>query len=122
MKTSSRFLGALLAPLAASLVQPVIPSVVKGISGRGVRRAGRGYTDIVSLYPLNNIEITNYFNYEPRPDGVFSRNILPRIRDRGYVTNLGDFHYFIVSLFEFHCLLIEIEMYILILLELNMLF
>ena len=42
-KQESRFLGALLAPLAASLVQPVVSSVVKGISGRGVRRAGRGY-------------------------------------------------------------------------------
>ena len=31
-----RFLGALLAPLAASLVQPVISSVVKGISERRV--------------------------------------------------------------------------------------
>ena len=29
------FLGALLAPLAASIVQPVISSVVKYISGRG---------------------------------------------------------------------------------------
>ena len=38
-------LGALLALLATSLVQPVISSVVKGISGRGVRRAGRGYMD-----------------------------------------------------------------------------
>ena len=38
-----RFLDALLAPLAASLVQPVISSVVKGISGRGVGRIGRGY-------------------------------------------------------------------------------
>ena len=38
-----RFLGALLVRLAASLVQPVIPSVVKGINGRVVRRAGRGY-------------------------------------------------------------------------------
>ena len=34
-------LGALLAPLAASLVQPVTSSVVKVISGRGVRKAGR---------------------------------------------------------------------------------
>ena len=42
-KQESRFLGALLAPLGASLVQPVISSVVKGISGRGVRRVGRGY-------------------------------------------------------------------------------
>ena len=42
-KQEGRFLPALLAPLAASLVQPVISSVVKGISGRGIRRAGRGY-------------------------------------------------------------------------------
>ena len=39
------FLGALLASLATSLVQPVISSVVKVISRRGVRRAGRGYMD-----------------------------------------------------------------------------
>ena len=36
------FLGALLAPLAASLVQPVVSSVVKCISERGFRRAGKG--------------------------------------------------------------------------------
>ena len=41
-KQKDRFLGALLVPLAGSIVQPVISSVVKGISGRGVRRAGRG--------------------------------------------------------------------------------
>ena len=39
------FFPALLSPLAASLVQPVISSVVKDISGREVRRAGRGYMD-----------------------------------------------------------------------------
>ena len=33
------------APLAASLVQPVISSVVKGISIRGVGGAGRRYMD-----------------------------------------------------------------------------
>ena len=31
--------------LATSIAQPVISSVVKGISGREVRRAERGYTD-----------------------------------------------------------------------------
>ena len=44
-KQEGRFLEALLAPLATWLVQPVISSVVKGISGRGVKRAGRGYID-----------------------------------------------------------------------------
>ena len=33
----------MLAPLAASIVQPVISSVIKGIRGRGVRRVGGGY-------------------------------------------------------------------------------
>ena len=44
-KQEDRFLRVLLAPSAALLVQPVISSVVKGISVRGVRRAGRGYMD-----------------------------------------------------------------------------
>ena len=35
-------LGALLAPFATSLLQPVISLKVTSISGRGVRRAGRG--------------------------------------------------------------------------------
>ena len=39
------FRGASLASLAASLVQPVISSVVKGVHGRGVRGAERGYMD-----------------------------------------------------------------------------
>ena len=44
-KQEGRFLGALLAPLAASLVQPAISSVVKGIRERGVGRVGIGYID-----------------------------------------------------------------------------
>ena len=44
-KKQGRFLEALLAPLAAFLVQWVISSVVKCISGRRIRRAGRGYMD-----------------------------------------------------------------------------
>ena len=42
-KQEGRFLEALLAPLAASIVQSVISSVVKGTSERGFRRAGRWY-------------------------------------------------------------------------------
>ena len=44
-KQEGRFFGALLAPLAALLAQPVISSIVEGISGRGVRRAGREYVN-----------------------------------------------------------------------------
>ena len=42
-KQEGVFLGALLAPLTTSLVQPVISSVGKGISGKGVRKAGKEY-------------------------------------------------------------------------------
>ena len=42
-KQEGEFLGALLASLASQLVQPVISSVGKGITGRGVSRAGRKY-------------------------------------------------------------------------------
>ena len=42
-KQEDEFIPALLAPLAASLVQPVISSVVKGMSGTRIRRARRGH-------------------------------------------------------------------------------
>ena len=45
IKQQGGFLGALLAPLYAPLVQAVISLAVKSISGRGVRRAGREYID-----------------------------------------------------------------------------
>ena len=44
-KQEGRFLGALLTPSVASLIKPVISSVVKGISERGVRISGREYID-----------------------------------------------------------------------------
>ena len=37
------FLGTLLSPLVASLVQPMISEVVTGIAETEVMRAGRGY-------------------------------------------------------------------------------
>ena len=39
---------------------------------------------------MNNVEITNYFKYEVRINGVFSRNNLSRIKDGAYVINLDD--------------------------------
>ena len=45
---------------------------------------------LVLLRPSSNIDITKYFNYESRFNGVFSRNNLPRIKDGAYVINLDD--------------------------------
>ena len=42
-KQEGRYISELLAPLAASVVQPLISSVVKGINRRDVRRGGRKY-------------------------------------------------------------------------------
>ena len=42
------------------------------------------------MYPLNNTKITNYFNYEARFTGIFSRNNLPKIKDGAYLINLDD--------------------------------
>ena len=44
-KQEREFLGDLLAPLTVSIVQPVISSVLKDISERGVRRARKRYMD-----------------------------------------------------------------------------
>ena len=86
------FFGALLPPLAVSLVEQVISSLVKGISGSVVRRAGREYwiKTVSPLHPLNKVEITNYFNYEPRFNGLFSKNNLPRIKDGAFSINIDD--------------------------------
>ena len=73
-KQEGGFLDALITPLAASLVQPMIFSVVKGISGR----------------ELNNIKITKYFYYEHRFNDVFSSYNLPGIKDGANVINLDD--------------------------------
>ena len=42
-KQEGQYISELLAPLAASVVQPLISSVVKGMNRRDVRRGGRGY-------------------------------------------------------------------------------
>ena len=42
------------------------------------------------LNSLNNIKITNYFKYERRFNGVFSRSNLHRIKYGAYVINLDD--------------------------------
>ena len=75
-----------------SLVEPVISSVVKGISERVVRKAGREYwiKTVSPLHPLNKVEITSYFDYEPIFNGLFSRNNLPRIKDGAFAKNIDD--------------------------------
>ena len=42
-------------------------------------------------YPLANFEIQKYYQYEPRFNGVYSRDNLPKLEDETYVINLNDY-------------------------------
>ena len=42
-------------------------------------------------HPLTNFEIQKYYYNEPKFDGVYSINNLPKIKNRAYVTNLDEY-------------------------------
>ena len=42
-------------------------------------------------HPLTNLEIQTCYQNEPRFNGVYSRDNLPRIKDGAYVINLGEY-------------------------------
>ena len=42
-------------------------------------------------YPLTNFEIKKYYQNEPRFNGVYSRDNLPKIKDGAYVINLDEY-------------------------------
>ena len=41
-------------------------------------------------YPLTNFEIQEFHQKEPRFNGVYSRDNLPRIKDGAYVININE--------------------------------
>ena len=43
------------------------------------------------LHPLSNSEIQKYYQNEPKFNGVYSRNNLPKIKDGAYVINLDEY-------------------------------
>ena len=42
-------------------------------------------------HPLTNFEIQKYYQNEPRFNGVYSRDNLPKIKDRAYIINLDEY-------------------------------
>ena len=86
-------------PIASSLIQPVTYNWKRNHMNR--KRTRRWISSIISIFFNDessgkrsrkswNIEITKYFDYELRFNGVFSRDNLPRIKDGVYVINLDD--------------------------------
>ena len=71
-KQKGGFLSMLLGTLGASLLGNLL-------AGKGIARAGLGN--------LTNFEIQRYYQNEPRFNGVYSRNNLPK-KNRAYVIKL----------------------------------
>ena len=42
-------------------------------------------------HPLTNFEIQKYYQNEPRFNGVYSRDNLPKLKDGAYVINLDEY-------------------------------
>ena len=45
----------------------------------------------MSPHSLNKFEIQKYYQNEPKFNGIYSRNNLPKIKDKVYVINLDEF-------------------------------
>ena len=98
------FLSMLLGTLGASLLGDVLS---KGLSGKGVIRAGEGTIRAgygskgsslkifltLPPHPLTNFEIQKYYENESRFNGVFSRDNLDSVVKNGaYVINPDEYH------------------------------
>ena len=100
------FLSMLLGTLGANLWGNLLSG--KGIvragsghplkKGKGIVRAGYGRPSkkkngfLMRPHPLTNFEIQKYYDNEPRFNGVFSRDDLPKkINDGAYVINLDEY-------------------------------
>ena len=81
---SSMLLGILGASLSGNL-----------LSGKGTVRAGYGSSikkALIPPHPLTNFEIKEYYENEPRFNGVYSRDNLPKtIKNGAYVINLYEY-------------------------------
>ena len=94
------FLSMLLGTLGASLLGNLLTGG-KGImrADDGIVRAGEGngskkkkLNSLLPFHPLTNIEISVYYKNEPRFNGVYSRNNLPKTIKKGaYVINLDEY-------------------------------
>ena len=101
------FLSMLLGTLGASLLGNVLGGG-KGImrAGDGIVRAGEGsgskkkkkLNSLLPFHPLTNIEISEYYKNEPRFNGVYSRNNLPKTIKKGaYVINLDEYENMVLT-------------------------
>ena len=99
-------LSMLLGTLGASLLDSLLTGKDIMRAGDGIVRAGEGSLAsrakgegskknlnlLLPFHPLTNIEINEYYKNEPRFNGVYSRNNLPKTIKKGaYVINLDEY-------------------------------
>ena len=92
------FLSMLLGTLGASLLGDLL---TKNLSGKGTVRAVEGFLRagegikkkaLRQAHPLTNFEIQEYYKNEPRFNGIYSRDNLPKtIKNGAYVINLDEY-------------------------------
>ena len=92
------FLSILLRTLEGSLLGNLLTGkgIIRTGEGKGIVRAGEGskkqLNSLLPFHPLTNIEISEYCSNEPRFNGVYSRDNLPKITKKGaYVINLDEY-------------------------------
>ena len=106
-KQKGGFLSMLLGTLGASLLGNLLTggkgivragegSVASRTKGDGIVGASEGSNKTLNLllpfHPLTNIEISDYYENEPRFNGAYSRNNLPnKIKKGAYVINLDEY-------------------------------
>ena len=84
------FLSILLGTLGASLLGNLL-TVGKGVicAGEGIKKKSNL---LIPFHPLTNFEISEYYENEPRFNGVYSRDNLPaKIKKGMYVINLDEY-------------------------------
>ena len=93
------FLSMFLGTLGASLLGNLLTGkgIIRADEGKGIVRAGEGskknkLNSLLPFHPLTNIELSEYYSHEPRFNGVYSRDNLPKITKKGaYVINLDEY-------------------------------
>ena len=88
------FLGTLGASLVGNLLarKVIVRASSRNQKGRGIARDWKTMGFLMPPDPLANFEIQRYYQNEPKFNGVFSRNNLPKtIKDGTYVTNLDEY-------------------------------
>ena len=108
-KQKEGFLSMLLGTLGADLLGNILAckGVIATSQGRGINRVGEGIVTagygnnkkgkkqqngiLMPIHPLTNFEIQKYYQNEPRFNGVYSRDNLPKIKDGVYVINLDKY-------------------------------